>query len=1034
MLAAFEISNKTLEFLIDTGSSISIIPHHLLQTLNCNLAPTTVTLKSADNKPIKVHGECSLQLSNSCLRRIYNYVFIVAEVSKPILGADFLSKYKLDVSCSDQIIIDRETKLCAPCSNLKIQNFYSIQNSYPENIPSFVVKLLQDNRELLTPIQMDYSIDIPNSEIQHTIDTGTSRPVFARARQLPPHKYDIAKKEFEYMLAAGIIEPSNSEWASPLHMVPKTDGKTFRPCGDYRRLNSITKKDRYPLPHINSCMDKLHGKSIFSKLDIVKAYYQIPVAKQDQKKTAIITPFGLFHFLRMPFGLCNAAQTFQRFIDSIFRDLPFVFTYIDDILVASRSEEEHKNHVKAVIERLAKHKMHIALEKCEFAVHELDFLGFKLSAEGISPRTQKVEVIKEFPLPVDYASLRRFLGMIGFYRRFVPMFADIAEPLYQLLAKCRNKNIKLQWTDLEIESFQKLKDTLYQSTKLQHLNPGEGTFHLVTDASQFAIGAALNQCVNNELFPLAFFSKRLSKTQRTYSAFDRELLAVYLAVAHFKHVIEGRTVTIFTDHKPLVSAFYSQTQPRSDRQQRQLAFISEYACSFEHIRGSENVVADALSRAETPEEIASINIQLPAIATIAEMQKNDPELQEYKNRLKPELTASKEEIWCDNTLSYPRPFVTAENRREIFEGLHNLSHPGVRGTLRLIGDRYYWPKMKKQIKEWVKECEPCQRSKINRHEKTEIKQPQFPSSDRFHTVHLDIVGPLEPSRTAGSQFKSDLRYLLTFIDRATRWFEVVPIDNITAETVADVFLNQWIARFGVPLHIVTDQGRQFESDLFKHLSSVIGFHRIRTTSYHPQSNGMIERFHRTLKTALKTHGKDWLISLPTVTLALRCIPNEHNISPFTAVTGTSPLIPYTYFSRDTYSDKDLPNIVNRLSKCMSEIDFSTLSRGLHNTPQRLTRNTNLSKSDMVFVRIDRVRKPLESPYEGPYEVIDFTDKTVKIKLNDSKTIVVSKDRIKLAHIKKPTLTKKQEPPVTLPSSDIKCKNDKKTHKHVTFKN
>ena len=619
------------------------------------------------------------------------------------------------------------------------------------------------------------------------------------------------------------------------------------------------------------------------------------MSPEDAKKTAVITPFGLFEFTRMPFGLCNAPQTFQRYMDSIFRDLPFVFVYIDDILIASKNLDEHKIHLETVIQRLCNNKLHVALEKCVFAVSKVDFLGYTISPEGIVPLANKVEAINNYELPIDYAALRRFLGMIGFYRRFMTSFSDTAEPLYQLLASCKGKNVKLQWTEDAHRSFQQLKENLNKAVQLHFTDPTSDTFHLVTDASNSAVGAALHQSVGNELRPVAFFSKRLSTSQRAYSAFDRELLAVYLAVVHFKSVIEGHTVTVFTDHKPLVNAFYSQTPPKSDRQQRHLSYISEYVCSFEYIRGSENIVADALSRAEMDQTTCSLDLILPALSTLSTAQKDDDEIEEYKEKLKSFPTLDKQWLWCDTALPHPRPFVPREHRMAIFNQLHSLSHPGVKGTTQLVTERYFWPDMKRNIKEWVRECVNCQKSKVFKHNRTQVQHMQFPASDRFYTVHLDIVGPLKPSKGTFSPYPSELRYLVTFIDRATRWFEVVPVSNITAETIADVFLTAWVSRFGVPLHIVTDRGRQFESELMSHLSSLIGFHRLRTTAYHPQSNGMVERFHRTLKNALKARPDDWLVALPSVLLALRCLPNEHGICPFTAVTGASPLMPHTFF-------------------------------------------------------------------------------------------------------------------------------------------
>ena len=632
-MAAFRIANFTIDFLVDTGASISLIPLSLAKLLNCLLASSRDCVKAADGRSLAVHGQTHLTLSNSSLRRSFIWVFVMADVSKPILGADFLSHFRISVNCFKRAIVDTNTKLCAPCISKLVPDYLACGVKFPDNLPVFVTPLFE-NPALLMPGQIDYSVCAHGLSVQHTIDTGSARPVFARARQLPPNKFDIAKKEFDFMLAAGIVRPSKSDWASPLHLVQKKDGQSWRPCGDFRQLNAITKKDRYPLPHINSCIDRLHDTNIFSKLDVVKAYFHIPVSPEDAKKTAVITPFGLFEFTRMPFGLCNAPQTFQRFLDSIFRDLPFVFVYIDDILIASKDVDEHRIHLETVIQRLCNNKLHVALEKCVFAVSKVDFLGYSISPEGIVPLANKVEAINNYELPIDYASLRRFLGMICFYRRFMTSFSDTAEPLYQLLASCKGKNVKLPWTDDARGSFQELKENLNKAVQLHFTDPTSDTFHLVTDASNYAIGAALHQSVGNELRPMAFFSKRLSTSQRAYSAFDRELLAVYLAVVHFKSVIEGRTVIVFTDHKPLVNAFYSQTPPKSDRQQRHLSYISEYVCSFEYIRGSENIVADALSRAETDQTTCSLDLMLPSLSTLSTAQKDDDEIEEYKEKLK----------------------------------------------------------------------------------------------------------------------------------------------------------------------------------------------------------------------------------------------------------------------------------------------------------------------------------------------------------------------------------------------------------------
>lgn len=356
-------------------------------------------------------------------------------------------------------------------------------------------------------------------------------------------------------------------------------------------------------------------------------------------------------------------------------------------------------------------------------------------------------------------------------------------------------------------------------------------------------------------------------------------------------------------------------------------------------------------------------------------------------------------VLCDETLMFPRPYVPAANRLAIFHHLHSMSHPGVKATTRLVTARYFWPFMKRDIKVMTRECLHCQKAKVHRHNTTAPTQPIFPDTDRFQTVHMDIVGPLPPCQPPGSKFCSELRYIVTLIDRATRWFEYVPVADISAQTVAHAFLSGWVSRFGVPLFLVTDQGRQFESAVFEELSKVIGFHRLRTSPYRPQTNGMLERHHRTLKSALKAHGGSWLEALPVVQLSLRCIPNDSGFCPFTAVTGATLLLPHVTFKpNESYSSRIVSEYVKTLAQRISEIDFSSLSSGIHNNKPCTSKPTTFKVDDYVWVRIDRIRRPLEAPYNGPYKVVDRSDKVVKLELPSGKTSTVSVDRIKMAFL------------------------------------
>lgn len=986
---------SSLSFLIDSGADVSVIPPTKIERGNySNKTNDLISLYAANGSAIKTYGQKRLEL-NLGLRRSFNWTFIIADVKQPIIGADFIKHYKLLIDLANNKLID-ETTLITTIGSVIRTKVIAIK-AYDSN--KEFDRILEGFPEIVNP-----NLKVPSKKPKtyHFIET-KGQPTFTRPRRLAPDRLLAAQAEFRIKSQQGLCTPSKSCWASALHMQPKPDGD-FRFCGDYRALNRVTIPDRYPVPYITDFTANLHGMKIFSKIDLKKAFDQIEVHPDDVPKTAITTPFGLFEFKFMTHGLRNASQTFQRFMNEVTQDLNFVFVNIDDILVFSQTAEEHKQQLRTLFNRLREYGLQINPAKCVLGQSQVQFLGYMVTEKGIHPLPDRVAAIKNFKLPEMVFQLKSFLATINYYRRFIPKAVENQSLLQQLIpGNKKNDTSKITWTEELILAFENCKNDLADNTLLVH-PVHDAELSLEIDASEFSTGAALHQVVNGQKQPLGFFSQKLTPAESKYSTYDRELLAMYKSVKHFRYMIEGRVFYILTDHQPLTTAFFQKPEKSSPRQLRHLDLIGQFTTDIRHIPGKDNVVADFLSRIQSVSADGNIDFEV-----LAEAQASDQQLQSYirdkeGNSLKIKLLNvpnSTVKIQCDISQEMLRPIVPTSFRQIIMRKLHGLSHPGTRATVKMITQRYVWPGIRKDCAKFVRNCIPCQRSKIHRHNKTPLASYIRPN-ERFEHINIDLIGPLPPS--------NGHRFALTCIDRFSRWPEAIPLFDITAITVANALVQHWIARFGVPLRITTDQGRQFESELFEQLNRLLGTNHLRTNSYHPQANGIIENWHRTLKASIMCHNTPkWFDKLPIILLGMRSVLKEDiQATPAEMVYGTTLRLPGEFFTTSEPSRNE-NEFVKEFRKAMSEIAPTNTS---NHSKEKIFIQKNLSSCTHVFIRNDTVRKSLQPPYDGPYEVLKRNDKYFTIQIKNRKANI-SVDRLKAAFTAQP-ITEPTEIPLSTP--------------------
>ena len=670
----------------------------------------------------------------------------------------------------------------------------------------------------------------------------------------------------ERLLKDGVIEQVQfSEWAAPVVLVLKKDN-SVRLCGDYKvTINQVAKTDTYPLPRIDDLFASLAGGTCFSKLDLAHAYHQIPLDEASKKYATINTHKGLYRYNRLPFGISSAPSIFQRTIENILQDTAGVAVYIDDILITGKDDAEHLQNLDKVLSKLEEAGVRLKKDKCFFQLPSVEYLGHKVSAAGLQPTDAKVKAIKEAPAPMNVSQLKSFLGLVNYYGKFLPNLLSVLSPLYRLL----QSSTKWSWGAEQATAFQKVKSMLTSDSILVHFDPDKELL-LSCDASPYGVGAVLSHKLEDgQEKPIAFASRSLAPAEKKYSQLEKEGLAVIFGVKRFHQYLFGRNFTIYSDHKPLHHLFRETNAipaMASARIQRWALTLGAYNYSIMYKAGKLNANADLLSRLPLPETPLEIPVPQETILLMESFQQSPvtaSQIKTWTNR-DPVLSSVRDLIlrgWKESDNPALQPYQQRQNelsthdgcllwgnrviipiagRKFVLDELHE-NHSGVSKMKSLARSFVWWPKMDSEIEECVKQCVNCQQNQHNP-AKAPLHPWDYPKRP-WVRLHADYAGPVKG------------KMLLVLVDAYSKWLEVRAVSSATAAaTIAE--LRSIFATHGLPDILVTDNGTCFTSAEFQDFTQGNGIRHIKTSPYHPASNGLAERSVQTLKEYLKKNDTD----------------------------------------------------------------------------------------------------------------------------------------------------------------------------------
>eukprot|EP00253_Pinus_taeda_P011330 PITA_11330 len=977
-------SNLSIAILIDPGATLSYVSPKVVE--HCKLSserfknPWLVQLATgAKRRVLAKINNCSLSIAGQPITADLNVLPLGSY--DILIGMDWLEKHWSLVNCKTKTIYYKDdlgqqqelqgikhhvqirpitASQLAKCLRKKCQ-IYAIQVGYANQ---------KDKMSALgnIPVVQEF-VDVfpeevpglpPKRDIDFTIELIPGAAPVSRA----PYRMSVLeltelKMQLQELLDKQYIRPSVSPWGAPVLFVKKKDG-TLRMCIDYRQLNKLTVKNKYPLPRIDELFDQVKGAKVFSKIDLRSGYHQIRIKDEDIAKTAFRTRYGHYEFVVLPFGLTNAPTTFMCMMNSVFHQFldKFVLIFIDDILIYSRSQEEHEKHLRMVLQTLREHQLYAKFSKCDFFKEEIQYLGHVITKEGIAVDPEKIKTIMEWPIPKDVADIRSFMGLAGYYRRFVEGFSRITYPITSL----QKKGKIFKWTSECQQSFDRLKHLLTTAPILSIADPNKD-YMVCTDASKEGVGGVLMQ----EGKVIAYESRKLKEHEQRYSAYDLELTAIIHALKMWRHYLLGRKFLLLTDHHSLTHYFSQPTL--NARQGRWADFLSGFDFEIKHLKGKENRVADALSRkVHCLCELLVSKWRTSLVEQIKTAASRDSEYQHLKQqvqqavkeRLQQGYTLDNDGMLCFNKKLYvPDSNDLKRLILDEFHISHYTGHPGYQKMVTALKKEYYWPGMKKQVVEYLARCLECQQIKAEHQHPARLLQPLPIPEWKWETISMDFITGLPRTKKGNDS-------IMVVVDKLSKAAHFIPAQSTyKAVQIAHLFMQNVFRLHGLPKVIISDRDVKFTSTFWRTLFAELGTQLNFSTTYLPQTDGQTERVNQVLEDMLRAYVMlkpgQWEEYLHLVEFSYNNgYHTSTQLSPFEVLYGRKCHTPSSWggpedkLSLGPEMLKDMEDMVKRVRANLKAAQDRQKSFA-----DRKRRFTEYKVGDHVFVRIQTRRSTLQ---------------------------------------------------------------------------